>query len=69
MDELNEILTLVMNVGFPAVLSFYLLRYMQHMDERHDAEVSKLRDIVERNTEALISLKESIIIQTKKDGS
>lgn len=66
--DFTEIVTLVMNVGFPAVMAFYLLQYMQHMDERHDAEVSKLRDIVERNTEALISLKESILAQTKRDG-
>ena len=67
--DITELVNLVGSLGFPIAMSCYLLWYMGKQDEKHDAEVSKLRDIVEKNTEALISLKETIAhTVNKKDG-
>lgn len=64
--SIQEIQTFIGTVGFPIAMTMYLLWYMAKLDEKHDAEVSKLREIVERNTEALLSLKESITHHTEK---
>lgn len=67
--EGGELIQMIANLGFPIAMTCYLLWYMNRMDERHDSEVAKLREIVERNTEALLSLKESITHAMKKDES
>lgn len=58
--ETGEIITMITNLGFPICMTIYLLYYMNKLDEKHDKEVEKLREIVEKNTLALISLKEAI---------
>ena len=67
--ENGELIQMIANLGFPIAMTCYLLWYMNKMDEKHDNEVAKLREIVERNTEALLSLKESITHAITKDGS
>ena len=46
----NEILQAVSTVGFPIVMCGVMFYYMQKNDERHQEEVSGLRDAINNNT-------------------
>ncbi len=65
--ETGEIVTMITNLGFPIFMTVYLLYYMNKLDEKHDKEVERLREIVEKNTIALIDLKNAISDAVKKD--
>lgn len=67
--EAVDLFTAIKDVGYPIVMTIYLLWYMRYLDDKHDNEVSKLRDIVEKNTQAILSLTESIRFLKEKDGS
>ena len=54
--ELNEIVALISNVGFPAVVCIALFFYMEKQNERHQNETDKLNETVQSNTKVLTEL-------------
>ena len=59
--SVNEIITLITNLGYPIVLSVILLKYIQRREDQHDAdrkeeqqqhkqEIDKLSEAVNNNT-------------------
>ena len=49
METLNTVTSLVSSIGFPIVMCFILFKYIQ-------TEISDMRKVIEKNTEAIISL-------------
>lgn len=54
--ELNEILSLISNVGFPVAVCIALFGYMEKQNERHENETDKLNETVHSNTKVLTEL-------------
>lgn len=54
--EVNDIVSLVSNVGFPAVVCIALFCYMEKQNERHQQETDKLNETVQSNTKVLTEL-------------
>lgn len=54
--ELNEIVSLISNVGFPVAVCIALFFYMEKQDERHQSETDKLNRTVQSNTKVLTEL-------------
>lgn len=48
-----DVTTLLGNYAFPIVACICMARYCKDMQKEHSEEVSKLRDVLERNTIAL----------------
>lgn len=54
--EVNEIVSLISNVGFPAAVCIALFFYMEKQNERHQDETDKLNETVQSNTKVLTEL-------------
>lgn len=54
--EVNDITTLVSNLGFPIVVCIALFYYMNKQNERHNNETDKLSETVQANTKVLTEL-------------
>lgn len=54
--NVNEITTLVSNVGFPIAVCIALFFYMEKQNERHQQETDKLNETVQSNTKVLTEL-------------
>lgn len=51
--EMEQIISLIGNVGFPIAISIYLIFTNNEQDKRHREEVDALRTAIEQNTLAL----------------
>lgn len=58
--DMNLILQAISTVGFPICACGALFWLVNKLESEHKQEVSSLRDIIERNTEALIELKDIV---------
>lgn len=54
--ELNDIVSLISNVGFPVAVCIALFFYMEKQNERHQNETDKLNGTVQSNTKVLTEL-------------
>ena len=54
--EVNEIASLISNVGFPVAVCIALFFYMEKQNERHQSETDKLNETVQSNTKVLTEL-------------
>ena len=54
--DLNGIVSLVSNVGFPVAVCIALFFYMEKQNERHQNETDKLNETVQSNTKVLTEL-------------
>ena len=54
--EVNEIVSLISNVGFPVAVCIALFFYMEKQNERHQQETDKLNETVQSNTKVLTEL-------------
>lgn len=54
--DLNVIVTLISNVGFPVAMCVALFYYMEKQNERHQNETDKLTETVQSNTKVLTEL-------------
>lgn len=54
--DLNAIVSLVSNVGFPVAVCMALFFYMERQNERHQQETDKLNETVQSNTKVLTEL-------------
>lgn len=55
-----ELLQLVSNFGFPAVMCVLLFRKMEKQEARYTSNESKLRQVITDNTLAIIQLKNQL---------
>lgn len=54
--DINAIVSLVSNVGFPVAVCIALFSYMEKQNERHQQETDKLNETVQSNTKVLTEL-------------
>ena len=54
--DVNEITSLISNVGFPVAVCVALFFYMEKQNERHQNETDKLNKTVQSNTNVLTEL-------------
>lgn len=54
--EVNDIVSLVSNVGFPVAVCISLFFYMEKQNEHHQQETDKLNETVQSNTKVLTEL-------------
>lgn len=54
--DVNEIASLISNVGFPVAVCIALFFYMEKQNERHQSETDKLNETVQSNTKVLTEL-------------
>lgn len=54
--EMNEVISLISNVGFPITVCVALFYFMLKQEDRHKDEMSKLNDTVDANTKVLTEL-------------
>lgn len=54
--DINEIVSLISNVGFPVAVCIALFSYMEKQNERHENETDKLNGTVQSNTKVLTEL-------------
>lgn len=54
--DINGIVTLISNVGFPVAVCVALFFYMEKQSDRHQNETDKLNETVQSNTKVLTEL-------------
>lgn len=54
--NIDSIIQLVSNVGFPVAVCIALFFYMERQNERHQQETDKLNETVQSNTKVLTEL-------------
>jgi preprotein translocase subunit YajC len=54
--EMNEVISLISNVGFPIAVCVALFYFMLKQEDKHKDEMTKLNDTVEANTKVLTEL-------------
>lgn len=54
--DVNAIVSVISNVGFPAAVCVALFFYMEKQNERHQNETDKLNGTVQSNTKVLTEL-------------
>ena len=54
--DMNGIVSLISNVGFPVAVCIALFFYMEKQNERHQNETDKLNETVQSNTKVLTEL-------------
>lgn len=54
--DLNGIVSLISNIGFPVAVCIALFFYMEKQNERHQNETDKLNETVQSNTKVLTEL-------------
>ena len=58
--DFSQLVQLISSVGFPIVMCGILAYYVKYVEDKHDAEISGLRDVINANTEILHTLKQLI---------
>ncbi len=58
--DYNQLAQLISSIGFPIVMCGILAFYVKYVEDKHDAEISGLRDVINANTEILYTLKQLI---------
>lgn len=54
--DVNAIVSLISNVGFPVAVCVALFFYMEKQNERHQNETDRLGETIESNTKVLTEL-------------
>ena len=54
--DVNGIISLISNVGFPVAVYIALFFYMEKQNKRHQNETDKLNETVQSNTKVLTEL-------------
>lgn len=54
--DVDSVIQLVSNVGFPVAVCIALFFYMEKQNERHQQETDKLNETVQSNTKVLTEL-------------
>ena len=54
--DVNDITSLISNVGFPVAVCVALFFYMEKQNDRHQKETDKLNETVQSNTKVLTEL-------------
>lgn len=54
--DLNGIVSIISDVGFPVAVCIALFFYMEKQNERHQNETDKLNETVQSNTKVLTEL-------------
>lgn len=54
--DIDSVIQLVSNVGFPIAVCIALFFYMEKQNERHQQETDKLNETVQSNTKVLTEL-------------
>ena len=54
--NMNDIVSIISNVGFPVAMCIALFFYMEKQSERHQTETDKLNDTLQNNTKVLTEL-------------
>lgn len=54
--DIDSVIQLVSNVGFPVAVCIALFFYMERQNERHQQETDKLNETVQSNTKVLTEL-------------
>lgn len=63
--EVDAIMTLVSNAGFPVAVCLFFMYYTTKKDEQHRLEIDKLTSTVQNNTLALEKI--LTLLQSKKE--
>lgn len=58
--DYNQLAQLISSIGFPIVMCGILAFYVKYVEDKHGAEISGLRDVINANTEILYTLKQLI---------
>lgn len=58
--ESDAIMQLIGSLGFPIAMCLMIFWYLMKETESHKEEVNMLRDVIAKNTEALIELKDKL---------
>jgi len=58
--ESDAIMQLIGSLGFPIAMCLMIFWYLMKETESHKEEVNMLRDVIQKNTEALIELKDKL---------
>lgn len=58
--ESEAIIQLIGSLGFPVAMCILIFWYLMKETEAHKEEVNMLRDVIAKNTEALIELKDQL---------
>lgn len=54
--DIDDITTIISNVGFPVGMCLLLFFYMEKQNERHQQETDKINDTLKDNTKVLSEL-------------
>lgn len=54
--DIDNIITIISNVGFPVGMCLLLFFYMEKQNERHQQETDKINDTLKDNTKVLSEL-------------
>lgn len=54
--EVNEIVNIISNVGFPIAVCLVMFYYMNRQSEKHKEEIDKLSETLQGNTKVLTEL-------------
>ena len=54
--DIDSIIQLISDVGFPVAVCIALFFYMEKQNERHQQEIDKLNETVQSNTKVLTEL-------------
>lgn len=54
--EVNEIVNIISNVGFPIAVCLVMFYYMNKQSEKHKQEIDKLSETLQGNTKVLTEL-------------
>lgn len=57
---MNEVITLITTVGFPAAVCVLLMWYVYKMQEQHTKEIKDLKNALDKNTIAVTRLVERL---------
>lgn len=60
MENLDAILQRISTTGFPIMVSLILMWYVNKQLDTHKEETNALKEVIQENTLALVSLKEMI---------
>lgn len=66
MENLDVIMQVVSTVGFPVAMSLVLLWFLKTEQENHKTEMMALKDVIAKNNEVLVSLKQ--LLEDKLKG-
>lgn len=66
MENLDVIMQVVSTVGFPVAMSLVLLWFLKTEQESHKAEMNDLKEVIAKNNEVLVSLKQ--LLEDKLKG-